>query len=245
MDYGVGHGIEKKSGKWEFSSELVDEFADHIRMSIPIYNEVQNYVPIISDWFLNYTDSVSRVYDLGCSTGETCRNLAEYHDNDNLKIVGLDVQKDMLIKAKQKNSEWENVDFVLTDITDFEFQDADFVVSLFTLGFIPELRRIEILKKLFEGLNPGGGLLIAEKTLAENSFAQNLYNQIYSDYKIKSGFSQSEVLAKKRSLRGQLRPLTISNYNKIFVDVGFDLGDGYSNFIKWFPWAGWILRKPT
>jgi tRNA (cmo5U34)-methyltransferase len=245
MDYEVGHGIEKKSGRWEFSSEIVDEFDDHIRMSIPIYNEVQKYVPIISDWFLNYTTSTSRIYDLGCSTGETCRNLAKYHDSDNLEIVGLDVQKDMLIEARKKNSESENVDFVLADITNFDFRDADFVVSLFTLGFIPEVKRIDILRRLFDQLNPGGGLLIVEKTLAENSFAQDIYNQVYSDYKIKSGFDQSEVLAKKRSLRGQLRPLTISNYNKIFQNVGFVLDDGYSNFIKWFPWTGWILRKPT
>jgi tRNA (cmo5U34)-methyltransferase len=240
QDHNVGDNIEKNVGKWEFSSDVAKNFDDHINKSIPIYQEVQRLIPVISDYFLNYVDSQCIVYDIGCSTGETCWQLGNYHgESSNLLIVGIDRQVEMLKLAREKNNA-QNVEFILSDISDFDFKNADLVISLFTLGFLSLQRRKAIIDDIYEDLKLGGGVIIVEKTLANASYYQDLYNQIYNQYKLSSGFDEAQVLAKQKSLRGQLLPLSISDYEKMFREKGFSK---INCFLKWLPWTGWILKK--
>jgi len=58
--------------QWRFDASVVNIFEDHIRKSVPFYDEIHRMIAEISDWFLA---KQSLIYDLGTSTGECIRRL--------------------------------------------------------------------------------------------------------------------------------------------------------------------------
>ena len=57
-------------GKWKFDKEVVLEFDNHVRQSVPMYDEIQNMIAELSVWFLQNDTSY---YDIGSSTGHTAQ----------------------------------------------------------------------------------------------------------------------------------------------------------------------------
>ena len=98
----LGSGIHSVEGNsWKFNKNVANSFDKHVRQSIPFYDQMQNFICSISEWFLK---DESIIYDLGCSTGETAKNIKNYNFNRNVnfKYVGLDNSDQMINLAKKK-----------------------------------------------------------------------------------------------------------------------------------------------
>ena len=67
--------------------------------SVPHYNDIQNYVVSLSEWYLK---DKTRVYDLGCSTGETIKKISNLNLNNFVELIGIDQSSKMLQIAKQR-----------------------------------------------------------------------------------------------------------------------------------------------
>ena len=68
-----GKGISAIEGTdWKFNKNVSNNFDKHVRQSIPMYDQIQKYICSLSEWFLK---DGSNIYDLGCSTGETAKNI--------------------------------------------------------------------------------------------------------------------------------------------------------------------------
>ncbi len=80
-------------------------------------------------------------------------------------------------------------------------QRLSLLTSLFSLQSIREDKKLPLLRHGFNGLIPGGALIIAEKLLAENAFFQNALTFDHFDFK-RRHFSPEQILAKEQSLRG-------------------------------------------
>jgi hypothetical protein len=50
------------------------------------------------------------------------------------------------------------------DIRDYYFENCSYVTSLFTLQFMPIKDRKTVVQNIYNGLNPGGAFVFAEKT---------------------------------------------------------------------------------
>ena len=61
----VGQNIETDRASWTFDGGVADTFVDHVRQSVPMYDEGHVLVCQISDYFV-HNDSVC--YELGVST---------------------------------------------------------------------------------------------------------------------------------------------------------------------------------
>jgi tRNA (cmo5U34)-methyltransferase len=240
----VDTDLEQADGDWAFDEEVAEQFDDHVRRSIPLYDQVQSQVIDLSDWFLQL-EGDEHVYDLGCATGTTIQELVErYGPTGPPQIVGIDLQAPMLDKARKRLQGADNVNLLQADVSNhMSFPDATLVLSLFTLSFVPEDGRRVLLKQIYEDLNYGGGLIFVEKTRAQSPFFQDIWNEEYWDFKSEQGLTDEQILGKAKTLRGQLRPLTLNEYEELLANAGFDTANNVDVFFKWYPWTGFVARK--
>ncbi|MFO7925696.1 MAG: methyltransferase domain-containing protein [Halobacteriota archaeon] len=240
----VDTNLRQREGEWVFDESVAGQFDEHVRKSIPLYDEIQTRVVKLSEWFLK-SEGEERVYDLGCATGTTIERLLERHGADAPpKFVGIDLQAPMLEKARERVGHEDAVNILQADIsTHMSFPNASLVISLFTLSFIREEQRKSLLEQIYDDLEYGGALIFCEKTRAQSPFFQDIWNEEYWDFKAEQGLEDEQILGKAKTLRGQLRPLTVEEYERLLADVGFDVENDVDVFFKWFPWTGIIARK--
>ena len=95
-----GKGISAIEGTdWKFNKNVSNNFDKHVRQSIPMYDQIQKYICSLSEWFLK---DGSNIYDLGCSTGETAKNIFKKFPNKKISYIGYDISKEMIKIAIKK-----------------------------------------------------------------------------------------------------------------------------------------------
>ena len=236
----VGDEIEQTEGGWEFDDSVAEQFDKHVSQSIPSYRKVQDHVTKIADWFLADGERET-VYDLGCATGTTIERLIETRDrSDPIRYVGIDEARPMLKQAEEKVGIYDTVRLVEEDLTvDPQFPNASLIISLFTLSFLSEGDRQRLLDAAYRDLDSGGALVFVEKTYPEHARFQAMFREHYFDYK-RQHFEPEEVVDKAKSLRGQLRPLSRSEYRTMLDRAGFE---NVEPFYQKYMWWGVIARK--
>jgi tRNA (cmo5U34)-methyltransferase len=240
----VDGSLEQQEGGWTFDEEVAEEFDSHVRKSIPMYDQVQTQVVDLADWFLQ-SEGDEYVYDLGCATGTTIERLVERFGSEGPpSFVGIDLQAPMLRRARERVGHHSNVDFLQADVSSHtSFPSASLVISLFTMSFVREADRRRLVERIYEDLEYGGAFVFAEKTRARSARFQDIWNEEYWDFKAEQGLSEEEILGKAKTLRGQLRPLSVAEYEGLLADAGFDIERDVDVFFKWFPWTGFVARK--
>ena len=114
----VGQNIETQRAGWTFDGSVADTFVDHIRQSVPMYDEGHDLTCQISDHFV-HDDSVC--YEIGASTGQLLRKLAEHHSSKpTVRWIGIDPIALMIEKAQEHCSGIENIELFVDDATTFE-----------------------------------------------------------------------------------------------------------------------------
>lgn len=236
----VGNNIVQKEGGWEFDDGVAEQFDEHVKRSIPTYTQVQHHVAKIADWYLSGSKGQT-VYDLGCATGTTIKHLIETQEHHkDITFVGIDEARPMLKQAEDKLGIYDNVRLVEEDLSlNPQFPNANLILSLFTLSFLPEDERLKVLEAAYNDLRHGGALVFVEKTYPEHPRFQAMFREHYFDYKQRS-FEAEEVIGKAKSLRGQLRPLTRSEYREMLETAGFD---EVESWYQKYMWWGIIARK--
>lgn len=230
--------ITAVSGEWVFDKQVSKSFDNHVRKSVPMYDQVQSMVVEISEWFVRNN---SIIYDLGSSTGETILKLKEKHcRKKNIKYVGVEESISMIELARKKCPE-EHIHFLHQDLVSVaEYTNADYVTALYTLQFLPVDARRKILQRIYNDLSEGGALIMVEKVRAENSLFEDIWLELYWDFKHNNGLNSEQVIQKAKSLRGILMPLSLSENIQLLTDVGFSNID---TFMKWHNFAGIIAVK--
>jgi len=238
VNYGnVDDTISAIEGGWKFTDNVAENFDAHVRKSIPLYEEVQRMVVDMSEWFVR---DGSTIYDIGSSTGETILHLHNKHiAKQNVRYIGIDNSKGMVKQAQEKITA-KNVKFLHRDVLKIIFDEADLVISLFTMHFLSAAERLQILQKAYQCLRDGGALIMAEKVLAEEGRINDLWTELYWDFKKRQGLQDDQILQKARSLRGILRPFTITENLKQLRMIGFKSID---IFFKWYNFAGILAIK--
>jgi tRNA (cmo5U34)-methyltransferase len=234
----VDDTISAVPGEWRFDKNVSQAFDSHVHKSVPFYDEIQRMVIELSEYFVR---DHSVVYDLGSSTGTTLDLLSSVHaGKEDVQFIGFDLSKFMIKEARKKVNR-PNVRFHHKNIMDVEFSPpANFLTSLFTIQFLTLAERRTLLTRINEGLTEGGGVLIVEKVSAEHSCFEDIWAELYWDFKRRQGLTPEQILEKANSIRGVLKPLT--------ADENIDLlwQTGYSQvevFFKWYNWAGFLAVK--
>ncbi len=228
-------------GKFEFNEPVARVFDDMLERSIPFYKECQQMAVELA---LYFAQKGSAVYDLGCSTGTLLRHLVKAIPiTQKIRFVGLDNSEAMLNKARGKlRGHLKRFELVKADLeSGFELADASVVIMNYTLQFIPPKRRAAMLKKIYQGLRPGGGLILIEKVRGESAGLNGLFVERYHAYKRCQGYSKLEIAKKREALEKVLIPLKPGKNHDLLASAGFRQVDV---FFKWFNFAGFLAVKP-
>jgi tRNA (cmo5U34)-methyltransferase len=215
------------------------EFDAHITASIPGYEDLCWWCSALSRSFVQ---NGTRVVDVGCTTGRLLHHIREANQpsRPSVAYLGLDIEPNFEQHWRRRRE--KNLRFQVDDALSFDgFKDMSLALSVFTLQFIPERFKMNLLRRVYDGLAEGGALFIAEKTFAANPAIQGLMASTYYDYKRKS-FSPDQILDKDQSLRGQMNLWTKQRLMDALRAVGF-LSEDIECFWAGGPFVGYMAVK--
>lgn len=234
----VGQNISAENGLWSFGKNVAENFVSHANVSIPLYDKGQDLICDISEFFMR-PNSLS--YEIGSSTAQLTRKLAERNSHkDNCKILGIECEENMVKKAIEHCKGFNNIDFAIANVFDYEFEPTDFIVSYYCIQFIRPSIRQKVIDKIYNSLNWGGAFLLFEKVRGPDARFQDINNIWYNSFKVKNGFSASEVLSKTESLKTVLEPFSTQGNLDLLSRAGFK---DISTIMKFMCFEGFLAIK--
>ena len=217
---GVGHNIEVENAGWTFGGNTPETFVEHIRQSVPLYEQGHDLICQLSDFFLS---DKSICYEIGVSTGELIKKLAIHNSSKtDIRWVGLDTVDEMISTAKSHCSDLESIEIIKDDARVFEFEPTDMIVSYYCMQFIAPRDRQELFDKIYKSLNWGGAFIMFEKVRAPDARFQDIVSSLYNDFKLANGFTSEEIISKSRSLKGVLEPFSTQGNIDLMKRSGFE-----------------------
>ena len=214
-------------------------FEKHVEKSVPFYNEGHNLICKLSSFFLV---NKSKIYDLGCSTGKLLRDISDYNKDLDIKLCGLDAEAKMIKHSKKllnKNSK-KRISFKKSDLLNLKLQKSDFITSYYTIQFVKPKFRQKIFDKIYKSLNHGGAFVLFEKVRGPDARFQDIFNQIYHEFKFDKGFSKEQIYNKATSIRGVLEPFTSKANIDYMKRAGFE---DITPILKYCNFEGFLAIK--
>jgi len=229
----------RKIADFTFGQETAAVFEDMLDRSVPGYREIQRMiVELGGDFAVDGTN----VYDLGCSTGTTLRNLDALEQQ--VRFVGVDSSDAMLAKAEASFKEKplrHPYALVCRNFNDgIQVEEASVVVMSLTLQFIRPLYRERALRSIVDGLHHDGCLILVEKVVGEDSLLSRLFIEHYHEFKQRNGYSEIEIAKKREALENVLLPYRLNENVELLRHCGFRAVDV---FFKWYNFAGLLAIK--
>ena len=181
---------------FKFDETVVDVFPDMIQRSVPGYSTIISAIGLLAARFCREN---SICYDLGCSLGAATLAMRQQITAKNYRIVAVDNSESMINRFRRNLQPKAGVavDVLCGDIRDIEIKQASVVVLNFTLQFIPIEDRGRLLAAIYQGLLPGGILILSEKLAFEDARQQALQADMHHLFKKAQGFSELEVSQKR------------------------------------------------
>ena len=215
----VGENIVAKEASWSFSGEVPKNFNEHVKRSVPFYDEGHRVVCKLSDFFVRDN---ALCYELGVSTGALISKLAKQHAHRrNVRWVGIDCEPDMVDQARKETKGIPSVDLIVDDINLFPYEKSNFIVAYYTMQFVPPHVRQELFNKIYESLHWGGGFILFEKVRACDARFQDMMQTLYVDFKLEQKYTSEEIIAKTKSLKGVLEPFSTQGNLDLLKRAGF------------------------
>jgi len=223
-------GMKEQIDPFAFDDAVTEVFPDMIRRSIPGYQTIVDMTGLIAAQWLRPT---TRCYDLGCSVGATTASIVNAIGNRECEIVAIDSSAPM-IKTASANVDDPRVSFEHADIRDLRYRNASFVVSNFTLQFLPLEDRFPFLRNVRDGLRHDGVFVVSEKIDDDEEFAA-----LHVEFKRENGYSELEINQKRTALENVMM---IDSQDVILARLN---DAGFSHCRIWFRCLNWISILAT
>jgi tRNA (cmo5U34)-methyltransferase len=210
---------------FSFNAQVADVFTDMIERSVPGYRAILTMIETLTE---HYAQPGTNLYDLGCSLGGATLSMRRGITAENCRITAIDNSESMVErckKAMERDHNPTSVDTICADIRDINIENASVVVLNFTLQFIPIEDRADMLRKIANGMNPGGVLILSEKVTFEDDHLDQLLFDIHHDFKRAHGYSDLEISRKRSALENVLIPETIPTHKDRLLGAGFTSTD--------------------
>ncbi len=204
-----------------FDETVAAVFDDMIRRSVPGYATVIAMTKIFAE---HYAQADSACYDLGCSLGAGTLAMRQGIAQSGCQIVAVDNSAAMVQRCSElvaADGGEVPVEVRLADIRDVPIENASLVVMNFTLQFFAPDKRDAMIAKIYDGLRPGGVLLLSEKTVFDDADKQVFMTDMYHEFKKLMGYSDMEVAQKRKALENVLLPETPQAHRQRLENAGF------------------------
>ncbi len=236
----VGDKIKSSGiGGFSFKGSTTKFFENHIKKSIPFFEESHILTSKLSTFFIS---NGSIAYDLGCSTGIIARNVFDANKNKKFTIYGIDLSKEMISEAKKKlrKVNKKTIKYKYGDVVKMKLKKSDLIVSNYFIQFVHPKHRQLAFNKIYKSLNFGGGFIFFEKIRGPDARFQDMFTQLYNEYKSDVGFTEKEILNKSKSIRGYLEPFTEKENINFLKRAGFK---DFVTIFKYYSFQGFLAIK--
>lgn len=214
-----------KIEKFRFDENVAAVFPDMLKRSIPGYQLIQEMIGVLT---LRYARENSNVYDLGCSLAASSISMLDNIQGKNCNLIAIDNSEAMIkgaeqslnIYSQQKNIE-KNWQVICDDIQNIDFKNASVINLNFTLQFIDPSARLNLVKKIYQGLNPGGILILSEK-IAFPEHKDEWLSELHHAFKKANGYSDLEISQKRSALEQVLIRDTETQHLDRLRSAGFN-----------------------
>ncbi|MCP4237002.1 MAG: carboxy-S-adenosyl-L-methionine synthase CmoA [Aestuariibacter sp.] len=204
---------------FEFNETVTEVFHDMISRSVPGYELLLRLIGLYTDVFVQQQ---SRVYDLGCSLGAASVMVARQSRAQDVSIVAVDNSISMIEKCRQLASEETAIEWRCADIQDTEVKNASMVLLNLTLQFVSQQARQQLLDDIYQGLNPGGILVLSEKVHLDQAREDDRMIQLHQAFKKTQGYSDLEISQKRTALENVMVPDLESQLQERLTASGFE-----------------------
>ena len=208
-------------GSFEFNDAVADVFPDMLRRSIPGYEASLRAIRALAR---RYVQPDSHCYDLGCSLGAATLAIRHGIAADGCRIIAIDSAVPMVERCQEivaKDELQIPVDVVAGDIRETEIFNASMIVMNYTLQFLPIGERATLLKKISDGMLPGGVFVLSEKVVDDDPGIEALLVDLHHDFKRRHSYSDLEISRKRAAIENVLVPESIAIHKKRMQDAGF------------------------
>jgi tRNA (cmo5U34)-methyltransferase len=205
---------------FEFSEAVVRVFPDMIERSVPGYRQLLELTPLI---VREAATSNSRIYDLGCSLGAATLAARRAVQVPGVSIISIDSSPQMTARCRhlvENDNSSVPVEVITGDIREVPIVGASVVMMYFTLQFIEPDHRTALIRRISDGLLPGGVLLLAEK-LRFSPEHQDWMDRHHHSFKRTQGYSDLEIARKRQALENVLIADDRQTHHQRLLDAGF------------------------
>ena len=206
---------------FSFDENTVAVFPDMINRSVPGYSLMQSITGLIAAQTVTRD---SHVYDLGCSLGASSLAVLNSVDHQDYQLFLLDQSEAMIENCQQlfnEKTDDQVFHFLNLDVRDAEINNASLVLLNLVLQFLPINDRQNVLNKIYSGLRESGALLLTEKTHAEDSLQNQVIDQLYVNFKKRSGYSDLEISQKRQALEKVMHTEPVVHHQQRLYNAGF------------------------
>ncbi|MCY7296416.1 carboxy-S-adenosyl-L-methionine synthase CmoA [Alteromonas sp. a30] len=207
---------------FQFDHRVAEVFPDMIQRSIPGYNTIIDGIGYFSTKFVQPN---SNVYDLGCSLGAASLAVRRYNQADNAHIIAIDNSHAMLERCALHLSAFKsNMAFTTRcqDILESEISHASLVIMNFTLQFIKPELRAQLINSIYQGLLPGGALILSEKLKHDTQTGNDLLVDIHHEFKRRNGYSELEISQKRTAIENVMIIDSYAEHENRLKQAGFN-----------------------
>jgi tRNA (cmo5U34)-methyltransferase len=221
---------EGEPGDFVFDERVVRVFPDMINRSVPGYGQIVRMMGLLAR---RYARDDSVLYDLGCSLGAVALAMSQAVRAQRVLIVAVDNAPAMIARLDAILAERQAPDDVpirtrCEDVMNCAIENASVVALNFTLQFVdPGLRHL-LLRRIAEGLRPGGVLLLSEKVSFASAEEQQLQAEWHHDFKRAQGYSELEIARKRDALENVMKPDSLPQHRQRLLAAGF------SRVFQWY-----------
>jgi len=218
---------------FSFDEQVVQVFPDMIKRSVPGYEKIISSIAMITE---RCAVENSNLYDLGCSLGAATLSMRRGLNKPGCKIIAVDNSQVMVERCEQYIHAYKSdtpVVVLCDDICNIHIENASVVILNFTLQFLTPEKRLSLLSNIYNGLLPGGVLVLSEKFVFEDPLNHQLLIDLHLDFKRGQGYSELEISQKRASLDNVLIADTVEQHYSRLQKAGFkhnNLWYQYFNF---------------
>lgn len=211
---------------WTFKSpEIVAGFDRHVREQLPWYDLATGAVAHIVRHYLP-EDGV--LIDLGASTGNIGRAVADTLDARSASLIAVDNAEDMVAAYEGPGVA------VVGDARSFDFKayQPDVIVAFLVLMFLPAPDRRLVIQRMKNAVKPGGAVIVFDKMEPGSGFLSSVLYRLTLAGKYEAGAKPDEIIQKELSLAGVQRPMTESEFS------------GFTPIFRFGDFAGFAYERP-
>lgn len=208
---------------WTFKNKNVsDNFGNHVRESLPWYDMVTGFV---AHFARHYIPHGGTVYDIGASTGNIGKAIFDTLHSRKARFYAIEESREMALNYEGPQQ------LVIANALNYRFEPYDFAVCFLVIMFLPISKRSEFIETLKNNLNPGGALIIVDKTEAPQGYLGTTFSRLTMIQKVNSGIQSNDIIKKELSLAGYQRP------------ISKDLVEGFTKFFQAGEFSAWVMVK--